>query len=97
MLGGGKIDGISIFADEWLEGATSILHKVANDESGGYGYLWWVNDDGSYSAEGIFGQMVYVDPSCNLVVAQSAAWFYAGSKELNDTRKEFIEAVKRAL
>ena len=97
MLNGGVIDGESIFADEWLEGATSILYKYDEKSEGGYGYLWWVNGDGSYSAEGIFGQMIHVDPSRNLVIAQSAAWPLAGSEDLSSSRGAFIDAVKAAL
>lgn len=97
MLRGGKIDDKPIFSDEWLAGATSILHRVDEENDGGYGYLWWVNNDGSYSAEGIFGQMIYVNPAKNLVIAQVAAWPLAGSKELSQARKEFIKAVMRVL
>lgn len=97
MLNGGVIDGESIFDDEWLEGATSILYKHEAKVDGGYGYLWWIDGDGSYSAEGIFGQMIYVDPSRNLVIAQSAAWPLAGSEDLSSSRGAFIDAVKAAL
>lgn len=97
MLQDGKIDGESIFADEWLKGATSLLYQIDADEGGGYGYLWWKNEDGSYIAQGIFGQMIYINPEKNLVIAQSAAWQQAGSKELSQAREEFIEAVLRVL
>ena len=97
MLQDGKIDGESIFADEWLKDATSLLYQIDADEGGGYGYLWWKNEDGSYIAQGIFGQMIYINPEKNLVIAQSAAWQQAGSKELSQAREEFIEAVLRVL
>lgn len=95
MLQDGKVDDESIFAEEWLAGATSLLYQT-NEEGGGYGYLWWRNLDGSYSANGIFGQMIYVNPSKNLIIAQVAAWQYAGSKELSRKRQDFIDAVLRA-
>lgn len=97
MLQDGKIDGESIFADEWLKDATSLLYQIDDEEGGGYGYLWWRNEDGSYVAQGIFGQMIYINPEKNLVIAQSAAWQQAGSKELSQAREEFIDAVLRVL
>lgn len=97
MLQDGNINGQSIFADEWLKDATSLLYQIDADEGGGYGYLWWKNTDGSYIAQGIFGQMIYINPEKNLVIAQSAAWQKAGSKELSQTRADFIEAVLSAL
>lgn len=97
MLQNGNINGQSIFADEWLNDATSLLYQIDADEGGGYGYLWWKNTDGSYIAQGIFGQMIYINPEKSLVIAQSAAWQQAGSKELSQARADFIEAVLSAL
>lgn len=92
MLQDGKVDGgESIFAEEWLKDATSLLYPI--DETGGYGYLWWRYNDGSYSAQGIFGQMIYIHPEKNLVIAQIAAWPLAGSEELLQQREAFIKAV----
>ena len=96
MLQDGKIDGESIFAKEWLADATSLLYQT-NDQGGGYGYLWWRNPDGSYSANGIFGQMIYINPSKSLIIAQVAAWPSAGSEELGSARQGFIDAVLKAL
>ncbi len=97
MLDNGKINGESIFSEEWLKDAASLLYKPNKDADGGYGYLWWRNADGSYMAEGIFGQMVYINPAKNLVIAQVAAWPQAGSEELSIKRQSFIDAVERLL
>lgn len=96
MLHKGKKKEVDLFAKEWMEKATTPL-QATNEEGGGYGYLWWVNPDGSYQAAGIFGQMLYVNPQKNLVIAQYAAWPQATSKELSVKRKGFIDAVVRAL
>src|SRR5690554_6215691 len=86
----------NIISKEWLKDATSILYEV-NEQGGGYGYLWWRSKDGSYVAVGIFGQMIYIDPSKNLVIAQIAAWPNASSKELTKGRQNFINAVQRVI
>ena len=40
----------------------------------GYGYLWWLWGDDRYAANGIFGQLIWIDPGTDLViVTQSAA------------------------
>lgn len=96
MLNNGKINGKNLLADEWIENATALLQKT-DDGNGGYGYLWWRNNDGSYLAVGIFGQMIYVNPHKNLVITQFAAWPKASSKELVENRRKFIEAVERSL
>lgn len=96
MLHQGKRNGKKLLADEWTKDATSLLIKTGDDNSG-YGYLWWLDNEGSYMAVGIFGQMVYINPKKNLVIAQFAAWPHAASKELSRNRQEFIKAVERSL
>ncbi len=96
MLDGGEIGDKNILSEEWLKDATSLLYQT-NDQGDGYGYLWWRFKDGSYGAFGIFGQMIYINPHKNLVIAQMAAWPKAGSKELTQGRKAFIDAVQRVI
>lgn len=96
MLHEGKPGVENIISEEWLKDATSLLYEV-NDQGGGYGYLWWRSKNGSYSAIGIFGQMIYIDPNKDLVIAQIAAWPKASSKKLVQDRYKFIEAVQRAI
>ncbi len=39
----------------------------------GYGYFWWLKDDGAYEASGIFGQGIYIDPRHDVVIALHSA------------------------
>jgi CubicO group peptidase (beta-lactamase class C family) len=96
MLGGGRIAGRPVVAKAWLDGALHRQESV-EDPDHGYGYLWWTDSDGSYAAIGIFGQMVYVDPSRDLVIAQVGAWPHATSDALVAARREFVARVKRAV
>ncbi|MEP7185046.1 MAG: serine hydrolase [Rhodanobacter sp.] len=96
MLGGGRIAGKPVVAKAWLDGAVRRQENVEDPERG-YGYLWWTDADGSYAAIGIFGQMVYVDPSRELVITQVAAWPHATSDALIAARREFVAEIKRAV
>jgi len=96
MLDGGRIAGKPVVAKAWLDGAIRRQENV-DEPDRGYGYLWWTDSDGSYAAIGIFGQMVYVDPSRQLVIAQVGAWPHATSDALVAARREFVAAVKRAV
>lgn len=96
MLGGGRVDGKPMIAAAWLQGAVRSQASVDAPDRG-YGYLWWTDTDGSYAAIGIFGQMVYVDPARQLVIAQVGAWPHATSKALVAARREFVATVKRAV
>ena len=96
MLDGGKIGNKNILSGEWMKDATSLLYQT-NEQGDGYGYLWWRFKDGSYGAFGIFGQMIFINPHKNLVIAQMAAWPKAGSKELTQARQAFINAVQSVI
>ncbi|HLV92193.1 MAG TPA: serine hydrolase [Aequorivita sp.] len=96
MLDEGKIGNKKLLSEEWFKDATSNLQQL-NEEGDGYGYLWWRFKDGSYAGVGIFGQMVYINPNKNLVIAQVAAWPRASSEDLTKRRRDFIEAVQRAV
>jgi hypothetical protein len=45
-----------------------------------YGYLWWPGTtpagrrDRAFSAEGIFGQFIYVNPAARVVIVVWSAW-----------------------
>lgn len=96
MLDGGSIDGKPVIAAAWLQGAVRRQAAVGEPERG-YGYLWWTDTDGSYAAIGIFGQMVYVDPARDLVIAQVGAWPHATSPALVAARRAFVAAIKQAV
>lgn len=64
MKNGVLADGTAILPDDWMKDSTTpaVGYK-------GYGYLWWLHGDGTYSARGIFGQNIYIDPENELVIA----------------------------
>ncbi len=73
MLAGGTIEGERILPDGWVEEATRPTIKAEGNRS--YGFMWWPtpNRAGSYheqaySARGIFGQYVYVNPAHKTVI-----------------------------
>jgi CubicO group peptidase (beta-lactamase class C family) len=67
-LRGGNWQGRQIIPASWVkESTTSHVDTGRSRFSAGYGYMWWVGDDG-YAAFGNYGQRLFVMPSRNLVI-----------------------------
>ncbi|MFC2029357.1 serine hydrolase domain-containing protein [Chloroflexota bacterium] len=65
-LNGGRWEGEQVVPTAWVEASTSE-HISATLEDG-YGYHWWIDDDGYYMALGYAGQFIFVVPDRELVV-----------------------------
>lgn len=96
MLEEGLLNGKGILPEGWVTKATS---KQADFDSPGrgYGYQWWTFDDGSYTARGIFGQTIFIDPKRDLVIAFNGNWPSATNAKLNRKRFAFIDKVREAI
>jgi len=94
MSGGQLPDGRKILPDGWME--DSATPSAGNQ---GYGYLWWLNNDRTYRAQGIFGQGIYVKPESDLVIAVISAWPVAasGGSIYNAHRNALYDAVDSML
>jgi CubicO group peptidase (beta-lactamase class C family) len=84
MLNKGKLGGTRVISESWVHDSTTpdapyLMPKPpgANDQpTTGYAYQWWVpySTEGVFEAEGIFGQMIYVNPARHVVIVQTSAW-----------------------
>lgn len=78
FMNGGKIDGKSILPDGWIKQATSPT-VLKTGQALNYGYMWWPARtepsirDGAYSAVGMQGQNIYVNPAEKVVIVTFGA------------------------
>ncbi|MCE4226165.1 serine hydrolase [Methylobacterium sp. C25] len=101
VLNGGVIDGERVVPEGWFEQAGSP--KQLGGKTVNYGYMWWVFGDaagtpnaGAFTARGIFGQYVYVNPKEHVVIAQWGARSKpTGAPPVTDA--DFFAAVVSAL
>ena len=97
MLEGGKAGGREVLPPGWVAAATSNHVKLPPEEGvRGYGYFWWLNADGSYAAEGIFGQQIFVYPKDRLVIAVNSAWLHPDDDADWAAQAAFGRAVRAA-
>lgn len=96
MLGGGIAGGKAVLPDGWIERATVKQADIGRPGKG-YGFQWWTYDDGSFAAQGIFGQGIFIDPKRRLVIASNSNWPRATDPAGQDGREAFYRAVQAAL
>lgn len=78
----GQWNGKEVVPAEWVQ-ASTILHMETKGlmdaaEDDGYGYYWWIDSWGGYSAHGFGGQYIFVLPKLDMVVV-----FTSGLSEAN--------------
>ena len=78
FLNGGKLGETQVLPEGWTKEASSPK-KLKGGKDLEYGYMWWTGwteaskKDNAFSAVGIQGQYVYINPAQNVVITQTAA------------------------
>ena len=103
MANGGRANGKQIVSPEWVKAATTPdrdairYGELYEGYPLGYGYQWWLFDNGRFEAQGIFGQLVYVAPEENVVIVKLSHWPDAWVEDMEYESYVFFQAVIEAL
>ncbi len=96
MLDGGRANGRQVAPADWVRASTTPSTPAQADAPGmptGYGLQWWLLDDkGAYSALGLQGQYIYVDPRSRTVVVKMS-YFPPGDESATAETGAFLQAV----
>lgn len=96
IMGGGLAGGEAVLPEGWIADATTRQADIGRTGKG-YGYQWWTYDDGTYAAQGIFGQGIFIDPARKLVIASNSNWTRATLGPEGDAREAFYRRVQAAI
>jgi len=97
ILNGATVNGQTILPEGWLSEATTARTSIGQPDRG-YGYLWWTYADGTFTARGIFGQGIFIDPKRKLVIASNANWAGGATDSVAiASREAFYRAVQKAV
>jgi CubicO group peptidase (beta-lactamase class C family) len=97
ILNGAIVNGQSIVPEGWWAQATTKRADIGKPGRG-YGYQWWTYDDGSFTARGIFGQGIFIDPKRKLVIVSNANWGGgARDKVATEAREAIYREVQKAI
>ncbi|MGE6919226.1 serine hydrolase domain-containing protein [Achromobacter kerstersii] len=101
VLDGGKVDGERLLPDGWVAEA-GAPYRIGDTDIP-YGYMWWIPElkdpalQGTFQAEGIYGQFIHINPAQELVVVVLCSRgkpSYKKRVEINDDA--FFAALARA-
>jgi CubicO group peptidase (beta-lactamase class C family) len=92
VLDGGK----GVVPADWF-GMATAKQKDIGVPGHGYGFQWWTNDDGTFAAQGIFGQGIFIDPKRKLVIASNSNWTRADLGPEPAAREAFYRRVQGLL
>ena len=93
VLADGVVDGRRIVPEGWFAQATHKQRDIG-EPGRGYGFQWWTYDDGAVSAQGIFGQGIFIDPQRRLVIASNSSWPRASLGPERVAREAFYAQVR---
>jgi CubicO group peptidase (beta-lactamase class C family) len=92
MLDGGVANGRRIVSAEWVRESTEPRHPE-DDRRGGYGLQWWtIGESDAYSAIGLQGQYIYVDPPSRTVVVKLSYFPPGDNSALDAETRAFMRA-----
>jgi hypothetical protein len=96
FLDSGKWQGRQIIPKEWVLASITpdAPHVMPGKRASaaladGYGFQWWIPEGGKgeFDAQGIYGQMIYVDPTTKMVIVKLASNYHFK----NDKKRVFHE------
>ena len=89
----GVYNGKQIISSQWIEEMTKPNYKCGEEfRNMSYGYLWWIIDEKKqiYSAIGNSGNVIYVNPTCNIVITVTS-YFKPTIFDRIDFLQDYIE------
>lgn len=91
MLDGGVANGNRIVSPQWVDMASAPA--ATEDARGGYGMQWWtMPNTPAYSAIGLQGQYVFVDPATRTVVVKLSYFPPADDTAVSEETAAFLAA-----
>jgi CubicO group peptidase (beta-lactamase class C family) len=104
MMNGGTLAGTRVVDSSWIKKATTPVKyavpmkendNLEDSETTGYGYQWWIpaGNDHAFQGLGIFGQILYINPTKHIVIVQTAAWPKPEDNDRWDESAKVMDAI----
>src|SRR5690606_6931286 len=95
VLNGGVADGRRIVSEEWIQESTRP-NGEEDQARGGYGLQWWtMGSSEAFSAIGLQGQYIYIDPATNTVIVKLSYFPPGDNSALDAETMAFMAAATK--
>jgi CubicO group peptidase (beta-lactamase class C family) len=91
MLNDGRANGRQVVPADWVSLSTRPVEEPTPASPNGYGMQWWTFGDTAYSAVGLQGQFIYIDPRTRTVVVK-LSHFPPGDERASAETSAFLAA-----
>ena len=100
VLDDGRAGGRQIVPASWIDEMTrpSAPPGPNGGPGGGFGYHWWVPKNsrpGTVFSRGLFGQLLWIDPSAGVVIVVTAADRREGDSGIGRSKQQMMRAIVR--
>jgi CubicO group peptidase (beta-lactamase class C family) len=90
-LRNGKANGHQVVPASWVKQST----RPSAPFNKGYGFQWWLDGNGAFSAQGLAGQHIWVSPKYKVVIVKSTLATVLGDDETDTAFEAVAAAVAR--
>ena len=104
MLQRGTLGQERVVSSSWVHDSTTpdapyLKPKPVGPEVYGYAFQWWIppGNDGVFTAQGIYGQCIYINPARHIVIVQTSAWPEPVSKLLDEEQGAIFDSIAREI
>ncbi len=94
VVSNGRANGTQIIPEKWIALSTKTYNGPGKEPEGplNYAYQWWaIKGTQSFSAIGLQGQFIYIDPPSKTVIVK-LSHFPPGANDLSEETGEFFKA-----
>jgi CubicO group peptidase (beta-lactamase class C family) len=103
IVNGGEANGNRLISRDWIKAATTPSRpslqfgKLYKDYPLGYGYSWWLFENGRFAAIGMFGQFIYIAPKEKVVIVKLSHWPEGWVDDMEMECYAFFDAVVESI
>jgi len=94
IMNGGTLGETRVVGSSWVNDATTPVKYAVPPPSSDYGYQWWIpSNSQAFQGLGVYGQILYINPTKHIVIVELSAWPKADPDERWTEAKKVMDTI----